>query len=375
MAAELARLLTRALPGAIPAHLESYPSASALAQAVSRSGIRLCFLDACTNREAAFRLLSEISTLASDVLVVALLASNDPDSILRCLRQGASEFLVRPFTADQLEAALQKLARSRPASRLRDDGNCRVCCVMPSKGGSGASTLACNLAFHLRQPGSGKLLLADLDPLTGTLAFQLKLKSNFSFLDALARIGNLDADLWKAVVTPCQGLEVLLSPENPLDAVAVPGDPVPLLHYSRQLYGMVVADTGGPFGEWNLALAEQSDDLLLVTTNDLAALHASQRALAYLGAHAVERSKVRLVISRYRPETGMARQEVETALRLEVFHILPGDDECIRRSLLEGKPAAQGSKYAKAVAQLSERLARPETPPKKPLLAELFGGR
>jgi len=375
MAAELVGLLALGLPGAVPIHLKSYPSFSVLAQTVNSARTRLCFLDACTNREVAFQLLTEISTLAADVLVVALLATNDPDSILRCLRQGASEFLVRPFTPDQLEAALQKLARSRPPSRPEESSNCRVYCVMPSKGASGASTLACNLAFHLRRPGNGKLLLADMDPLTGTLAFQLKLKSSFSFLDALTRIGNLDADLWKAVVTPCQGVDVLLSPENPVDAAAEAGDPAPLLSYSRQLYGAVVVDTGGVFGDWNLALAEQCDDLLLVTRNDLAALHASQRALAYLEANGIERSRLRLVMSRYRPDAGLPRQEVEAALRLEVFHVLPNDDECIRKSLMEGKPASQGSRYARGVVQLAERLAGQNASRKKPLLGGIFGSR
>lgn len=373
MAAELAKVLARRLPEAVPTHLKSYPSASALAQAVNSAGMRLCFLDAGTNREVAFQLLSEISTLASDVVVVALLAGNDPDLIMRCLRQGANEFLIRPFSEEQLEAALQKLARSRPPNRPAENANCRICCVMPGKGACGASTLAINLAFHLQRPVHGKLLLADMDPLTGTLAFQLKLKSNFSFLDALTRIASLDADLWKAVVVPCQGVDVLLSPENPVDAAGEAGDPAALLRYSRQLYKAMVVDTGGGYGDWSLALAEQADELLLVTTTELAALHATQRALAYLEENGIPRSRIRLVVSRYRPGVGLPQREVETALGLEVFHVLPSDSESVERSLLEGKAALPGSKYAKGVAQLSEKLAGQERTRKKSLLGGFFG--
>jgi pilus assembly protein CpaE len=375
MAAELAEVLARGMPEAAPTHLKSYPPASVLAQTVNSAGMRLCFLDACTNREVAFQLLSEIGALASGVLVVALLAGNDPDLIMRCLRQGASDFLIRPFTQDQLEAALQKLARSRPSSSLEEKGNCRVYCVMPGKGACGASTLASNLAFHLQRPRDGRLLLADMDPLTGTLAFQLKLKSNFSFLDALTRIASLDADLWKAVVTPHQGLDVLLSPENPVDAIAEAGDPVALLRYSRQLYRTMVLDTGGVYGDWNLALAEQADELLLVTTNELAALHATQRALAYLEANEIALSRVRLVLSRYRPDVGLPPREVETALRLKVFHVLANDSEAVQKSLLEGKPALAGSKYGKGVAQLSERLAGQDTSKKRPWRGGSSGAR
>jgi pilus assembly protein CpaE len=375
MASELAGLLARESPGAASAPLKSYPPARTLAQALSGQGFELLFLDASSNREVAFQLLSEISGLAPEIAVVALLAENDPDLILHCLRQGASEFLIRPFTSDQFEAALRKLARTRPASRLAPQSNCRIHCVVPGKGACGATTLACNLAFQLRRPGNGKVLLADMDPLTGTLAFLLRLKSSFSFLDALTRAASLDADLWKAIVTPCQGIDVLLSPENPVDAISEACDPVPVLRYARQFYQSIVLDTGGAYGDWNLALADTSDDVLLVTTNELPTLHATQRALAYLEGNGIPSSKIHLVVDRYRPDLGLPQQELATALHAEVFHVLPSDSDTINKALLEGKPAQAGSKFSKSLATLAERLAGQEAPSqKKPLLAGLFGG-
>ena len=52
---------------------------------------------------------------------------------------------------------------------------------MPAKGACGATTIACNLAFQWKRLGAKKILLADLDPLTGTLSFLLKIKSIYSF--------------------------------------------------------------------------------------------------------------------------------------------------------------------------------------------------
>lgn len=365
MAAELAALLARRLPGPSPTVLKTYPSTGVLAHMLNSTGTQLCFLDAATNREVAFQLLSELGELNSGVVVVALLAGNDPDVILRCLRQGASEFLIRPFTPDQLLAALQKLSRLRPVTRPAAASQCRLYCLMPAKGACGATTLACNLAFHLPRFAPGRLLLADMDPLTGTLAFLLKLKSSYSFLDALTRAANLDADLWKSLVTPCQGVEVLLSPENPADAIAETGDPSPLLRFIRQLYKSMVLDVGGAYGDWNLALADQSDEVVLVTTNELPALHATQRALAYLEANGIAHSKIRLVVDRFRPDLGLPQDQIETALHSEVFQALPSDNEAIQKALLEGKPALPGTKFAKSVATLAEKLAQNDGSPKR----------
>ena len=50
------------------------------------------------------------------------------------------------FVPEHVEAALQKISRLQP-SRSKSPG--KVYCVMPAKGGCGASTLASNFAHQL----------------------------------------------------------------------------------------------------------------------------------------------------------------------------------------------------------------------------------
>jgi len=63
--------------------------------------------------------------LGSKVTVVEgtnqLLPGNDPDLMLRCLRAGAADFLLEPFTADQLDTVLAKIARMQPAAEKGAD--------------------------------------------------------------------------------------------------------------------------------------------------------------------------------------------------------------------------------------------------------------
>ncbi len=82
------------------------------------------------------------------------------------------------------------------------------------KGACGASTLAASLAFQWKRFEAKRVLLADMDASTGTISFLLKLKSTYSFIDALARAESLDADLWRGIVSQSGGIDVLLSPEH-----------------------------------------------------------------------------------------------------------------------------------------------------------------
>jgi len=68
----------------------------------------------------------------------------------------------------------------------------------------------------------------------------------------------------------------------------------------------------------------------MVTTNELAALQSTRRALAYLDHAGADRGRLRLVLNRYTPATGLKREDVRTALGLEPFATLSNDYEVMQ---------------------------------------------
>jgi pilus assembly protein CpaE len=336
--------------------LQAYPSPRDLPSALAAGIGHLVFLDISSVPEQALELLGEMARMSPNVHVIAVLDGHDPDLILRCLRAGALEFLVHPFTVDQVDSAFSKLTRQQTSTDGQTREPAKMFCVMPAKGGCGATTLAANLAFQFKKTGTKRVLLADLDMLAGTLSFVLKVKSTFSFLDALHRASELDRDLWGAMVTEVNGVDVLLAPEMMLDGANAVTNPSPVLEYARQAYDMVVVDCGGPYGEWNLNLARAAGELLLVTTNELPSLQAAQRALSYLDSNRVGRWKIHLLVNRYLRDVGLSRDVIGTALHTEVFDAIPSDYEAVQSALLDGKPIPSNTALGKAIAQLAERL-------------------
>ena len=354
MSAELASALASEMPAARLATVDHYPDRAEAAKLAEQ--IEFCLLDVASEVTAATGLLAWLGAVAPGVPVISLLRANDPDLILRCLRGGADDFLIEPFTAEQLRAVLKKLARLRTGPPVPPEDGGKVICIMPGKGACGATTIACNLAFALRRLGGGKVLLADLDGLTGTVAFVLKLRSSYSFVDAVTHSGTLDKDVWRVLATPCRGIDVLLSPESPVDCYSEPLDPAALVGSSRQEYDFVVLDSGGAHGGWNLALARLADHLLLVTTNELPALHATQRALSHLDGNGVSRSKPRMVLNRYLARIGLPEEAINQALGARVFATLPSDYEGLQKALMDGQPAAPATVFGQAVGSLARTL-------------------
>ncbi len=371
MMRELTALLNRSLPQLSCSQLESAPTPQQLTTTIRVESPNLCFLDFARDPEKMLGLIPELLRLDRRLVIVALLPGSDPSLVLRCLRQGASEFLLTPFTADQVEAALQKIAKLLPDQALRKAGS--VCCVMPAAGASGATTIACDLAYQWKRAGSKRVLLADLDPLAGTVSFVLKIKSQYSFIDVLQRSSDIDADLWNAMVTARTGVDVLLSPETPIEGAEDLTDAASIVEYARHNYDHVILDADGVYGAWNLTQARLADELLLVTTNELTALHAAHRALDYLEINGVARWKIRIIVNRYERQAGLSEDSIATALNADLYHLLPNDYEAAQIAVMESKPIPSHSRLGKGLARLADRLAgREQSQRKGSSLAGLF---
>jgi pilus assembly protein CpaE len=356
LVADLTPLLAQKLPLVPVTHVQAPPQRVTAADILNPPGAAICFVDVTSDTEKALGLVADLAALDPRLAIVVLLPSNDSDTILHSLRQGASEFMIWPYTPDQVQMIAEKLSKQIPELYPGRDGLGKVYSIVPAKGGCGATTIACSLAGHHKRLGAKKALLADLDPLTGTVAFLLKLKSSYSFVDALAHSNNLDADLWKAMTCHHQGFDVLLSPENPADGMQEAQDATVIIEYGRRLYDAVIADTSGPFTDFSLSVSRLADAVLVVTTNELPALEAAQRAITYMESRGVPRSRMHLVLNRYARELGLSDDAVQTALKIDVSQVIPYDYEAVQRSLMDGKPLATNSAIGKSLTALAEGL-------------------
>jgi pilus assembly protein CpaE len=354
MATELTPMLAHALPLAPIHDLNVYPNRRQLVELLRSFEPALCFLDFSTSKADAFQFVQDLHAVLPGLPIVALLAANEPDLVLQCLRQGAVDFLIRPFTTDQIDSAVEKLARHLPAAKMIAGG--KVIAVVPAKGASGSTTVACNLAFQSKRLGAKRVLLADMDPLTGTVSFVLKVKSTYSFMDVLHRESTLDSDLWKQMVSPSNGIEVLLSPEAFVDPIADLQSASAIVEYARSIYDVVVLDCGSPFGNWNLSIARDSDELLLVATPDLPSLQAAQRVMTYFEQSRIDISKIRIVINRVTKDVGLNSANISKSLNCEIFQSIPADPDAIQKSLMDGKPIPANTAVGKTFARLADAL-------------------
>jgi pilus assembly protein CpaE len=334
-----------------PHALTTYPAAGEIAGCEARSGCNLCLVELSGSPEQALIAIGEAALVMP---VIGLNPGPDTGLVLRAIRAGACDFL-SDLSPDQIDGVLDRLSRSRTPAEQKHNG--KLFCVLPGKPGVGASTLAVHLALDARTAGDAATLLIDGDPLTATVGFLLKLKSEYPTEEALRDWNRMDDDLWSRLVVRVPGVDVLLAPENPcVSCTWTPEIAAALAAFCRKRYDLIVVDMPDARSAVASGFASLADDLILVATNELAALHATRRALEHIEQTVPDKTRLRLILNRYTPAAGLKRVDVKTALQAEPFAVLNNDYDLLQTAILEGRAAPPSSRYGASVRTLSMRL-------------------
>src|SRR5688500_3019738 len=291
--------------------------------------------------------------------VIATGESTDPALIMRAMRAGIQEFLVRPIDAGELSAALERLAR-RTASQVTDG---QVFAVFGSKGGVGTSTVAVNLAHALTlvHP-EARVAVADFALPGGDVRLLLNVRPPYDLADIALKIDRIDADLLHSVMVPAlDRLWVLAAPERPeADEEVDANVSATVVRQMRSAFNYSVLDCEHRLNDRTLAALDAADRIILLTELKVPALRSAQRMISVFRRLGYPNEKLAVVVNRYQSEDVVSPGEAAEVLKAEIYFRIPNDYPTCSRASTEGVPIAVNapqSKLAASYRQLATRLS------------------
>jgi pilus assembly protein CpaE len=308
--------------------------------------------------------------------LIMMSVQGEADYLRRSMLAGAREFLVKPFSSDELVASLrqvvgrerEKMSRvavsAQPASdrsaeppRSRRSG--RVITVFAGKGGVGRTTLAVNLAaagVMLKQ----KVVLVDGSLQFGDVGMMLNLDPKNKSLADVARAaaaGEPDP-LDGALVHHSTGIDVLLAPPSPEMAELVTAEQVNnVLVALRGTYDLIVVDAWPWLHDTTLAVLDGSDVILAMLTLEITGIKNTRQFLAVVDQLGYPPDKIELLLNRSDAAYGIRAQDVERSIGRRIEHTVVSDGRTVVTALNRGQPFVMASPQAK-VSQDVMRVAR-----------------
>lgn len=134
-----------------------------------------------------------------------------------------------------------------------------------------------------------------------------------------------------------------------------------VLRFVRSIYDWVVVDLGR-LSCFSSGIAEDVDQLFLVSTGDLLGLNDAKAAAASLWQAGISRDCLSLLLNQTPSRSPFSRREVEKLLGLTVRSMLPECRDDFLHAAMNGKRLGESRKVRKQIAQLVAGLARMEEP-------------
>jgi pilus assembly protein CpaE len=294
-----------------------------------------------TGEDQPLSALSELSDVVEPDVRVLVIGDRDDLNFYRQATHGlgVTEYLYRPLQRDMVARYFGALIQQRsPRSEGVQGG--RIVTVTGARGGTGASTIAANLAWHFGVEARRHTVLLDADLYRGTAAMLLGAKTGPGLrtaLEAPDRIDELFVE--RAAQQVDKRLHVLAGEEKLTETVNYsPNAAMHLLEALRRRYNFVVIDvpySPQPLHRDLLMLAHQR---VFVMDPTLAAIRDTLRLLALPNGPAQARRGV-LVLNRENLPGGLNRRQVEEGLKMKPDVFIPDQPKVVGHAASMGEAA------------------------------------
>ena len=328
---------------------------------------------------ATERLSAEVPTAS----VVMMSVQGEADYLRRSMLAGAREFLVKPFSSDELTSSIRQVytrerekqsriatqpssgngtgATPRPADEDREGNEPgRVVAVFGPKGGVGRTTLAVNLAVAAATELGQRTCLVDASFQFGDVGVLLNLNpKNKSIADLLPELeagGELES-IDTFVINHSAGIRVLLAPPSPeMAELITPASAKRMIEALRMTHDLVVVDCMASFNDTTLAILDLADTVLTMLSLEITSIKNIRLFLEVADQLGYEQDKVRLVLNRADSSLGIRVADVEHSIGRRVDHTIVSDGRSVVYALNRGVPFFLSNREAQ-VSQDVLRLA------------------
>ena len=331
--------------------------------------------------------------------IIMMSVQGEADYLRRSMLAGAREFLIKPFSSDELVSSVRRVyqlgasrrqampsvqtpAGESPVAEVAPSAEGKIVTVFSAKGGVGCSTIAVNMAIALQQNAASKVVVVDTSLQFGDVGVLLNLYASRTMADLAAHADELDDELINDIFIPhSSGVKALLAPSRPEVADTItPALLTEILTRLRTMFDVIIVDTGSILDDIVLNVLDVSDKIIVVTTPEIPAIKDAKLFFEVTEALEYERGRFIFVLNKTDKRINIRAEDIAANIKYNVEGQLPLDERSVTTAVNQGVPYVLGNKSSlltQATVDLSKRVlellnpATEEMPP--PVRAGLFG--
>ncbi|MGQ0660812.1 pilus assembly protein CpaE [Sphingosinicella sp.] len=309
--------------------------------------------------------LSDINALAEvcepGTVVIAAGQVNDVRLYRDLLASGIQDYLLKPFSADQLRDAFANAQMTLSGPRMNETASERpnvAAAVIGVRGGVGASTVASSLAWMMGDKAGRTTALLDLDVHFGTGALSLDLEPGRGLTDAIENPSRIDGLFIERAMVRANDKLCVLSAEAPINQPFLTDGSAfyQLQEEIRHAFEGTVIDLPRHMLIQHPHLVNDVQAVIVVVEFTLAATRDAIRVLSWLKANAPQARVIVVANKALAAGQEVSRKDFEHSIERKVDIQIPLDAKTATQAAKLGQPLAKTTKSAKTSQPLTQLL-------------------
>lgn len=297
--------------------------------------------DSTEGVEKAFKWIGDIANIGSASEIFLFSESKDPDLLVRAMRSGVREFFHLPLNEQELSDALITF-RTRQLKQNGGPGpekDGKIVVFLGSKGGTGVTTIAVNMAVGMSRENS--VVLVDMNEIFGEIPQFLDLEPRFTWKEIIRNIDRIDSALLIDSLSRHEsGVYVLPSPSHVSDEnLATPDIMERLLRKMQRMFDFILIDAGQTLDPVTLRLLQISDLVCIVSILSVTCLSNTHKLLtSFQRLGYPETEKIKVIINRHIDGSSISIADAEHVVEHDLFWNIPNDYGRTIKAINNGKP-------------------------------------
>lgn len=322
--------------------------------------------------EDAQKLLRNYSTSLRYVKVILLVGKTSTSLLREAIKLNIHDVLEFPFTYHDLNESIKRVKDIFKEILAEQTGvpeekaalvkkGAKKITVLGTKGGSGKSFIATNLAIDLANLLKKRVTLFDLNYQFGDVALMLNLFPKHTVYDIMSVIDQLDSEMLNSFLTThSSGVKVLPAPIDPTQDEAISTKTTKkILDILSDFNDYIVIDTPSSFSDNVLLILEETDCLCMITGMDVPSIKNLKITLQLLEQLKFPPEKIFLILNRADTKVGITIDEIKKTIGRRNIDITIPSNRVVPISVNKGVPVvtdAPRSSVSKSIHKLTNLL-------------------
>jgi pilus assembly protein CpaE len=319
----------------------------------SASTPNLIIIEALEGGSSLFAQLGELAEVCDpSTKVIVIGRSNDIGLFRELMRQGISDYLVRPKSPLQIIKSIATLYIDPAAPPIG-----KTIAFVGARGGAGSSTLAHNVAWCAAEEMQSDTVILDLDLPFGTASLDFEQDPTSGLIEALSSPERLDDVLLDRLLQKHTDRLSLFTAPNLLDRDYDIDDQAfeTVIDVVRGAAPTIIVDVPHVWTGWSKRLLQSADHIVITATADLASFRNTKNLVDIISGSRPNDSPPILVINQFDAKLSSVQpQQYEEHVGLKPTIVFGWEPQLFHTAATNAAPIVQVGAKTKTAASIRE---------------------